>query len=219
MGVIRGGSDDLRKRGIHFYLLGLIILTLGIALAIQSRLGTSPFDALLVGLYRTFGLSIGSWEVVVGFAMIMANAAAERKRPELFALITSLVTGIGIDTWLFVIGDVIIPGTWIGQTICLILSIILTGLGVAIYLQSIVAPNPMDRSMIIIGNLTGWNMTISRAAISVVLVIIAFFFSGAIGIGTLANAILVGMIIQLFLPSLEKIRAKSLAKLRLHSHE
>lgn len=209
----------MRKHGIHFYFIGLIILTLGIALAIQSRLGTSPFDALLVGLYRTFGLSIGSWEVVVGFAMIMANAAIDRKRPEMFALVTSLVTGIGIDAWLFILGDVVVPQMWIGQTVCVILSIFFTGLGIAIYLQSIVAPNPMDRSMIIVANATGWSMTTARAAISIVLVIIAFFFNGAIGIGTLANAILVGMIIQIFLPPLEKIREKSLAKLALHEVE
>ena len=202
----------MRKYGIHFYVIGLITLTLGIALAVQSRLGTSPFDALLVGLYRTYGLSIGSWEVVVGFAMIIGNALAERKRPELFALITSVITGIGIDTWLFLLGDIVAPKMGIGQTICLVFSILFTGLGITIYLQSNVAPNPMDRSMVIIANLTKWNMTASRAAISVLLVIIAFFFDGAIGIGTLANALLVGMIIQFLLPSAEKVRAKSLQK-------
>lgn len=202
----------MRKYGIHFYFIGLIILTLGIALAIQSTLGTSPFDSLLVGLYRTFGLSIGSWEVVVGFSMVVANALAERKRPELFALITSIVTGIGIDSWLFLLGDIVVPDMWIEKTVCLLFSILFTGLGISIYLQSIVAPNPMDRSMLIIANLTGWNMTVSRVAISIVLVIIAFFFQGDIGIGTLANALFVGMIIQLFLPTAEKVRTKSLKK-------
>lgn len=206
----------MRKHGIHFYFIGLIILTLGIALAVQSQLGTSPFDALLVGLYRTFGLSIGSWEVVVGFAMIVGNAVAERKRPELFALVTSLVTGIGIDSWFFLLGDMIVPETWITQTVCLIFSIFFTGLGIAIYLQSIVAPNPMDRSMIIVAKATGWSMTASRAAISVLLVFIAFFFNGAIGIGTLVNAIFVGMIIQFILPTAEKYRAKSLSKIGIY---
>ena len=212
-----GGRSILRKHGIHFYFIGLITLTLGIALAVQSQLGTSPFDALLVGLFRTFGLSIGSWEVVVGFSMIIGNALLERKRPEYFALITSVVTGIGIDTWLFIIGDIITPQTWMTQSLCIIFSLFFTGLGIAIYLQSLVAPNPMDRSMIIVANLTGWGMTASRALISVVLVIIAFFFDGAIGIGTLANALLAGMIIQYFLPPFEKMREKSLAKLRLHA--
>lgn len=207
----------MRKHGIHFYFIGLIILTLGIALAVQSQLGTSPFDALLVGLYRTIGLSIGSWEVVVGFSMIIGNALIERKRPEYFALITSVITGIGIDTWIFITGHFITPQTWMTQSVCLIFSLLFTGLGIAIYLQSVVAPNPMDRSMIVISDLTGWGMTASRAAISVVLVIIAFFFDGAIGIGTLANAVLVGMIIQFLIPPFEQMRNKSLAKLRLHS--
>src|SRR5699024_12442571 len=98
------------KDGIHYYVFGLIILTLGIAFAVQSMLGTSPFDALLVGLYRTFGLTIGSWEIVVGFTIVIGNAVFERKRPEYFALITSFIIGIVIDSWLFLIGDVVFHG-------------------------------------------------------------------------------------------------------------
>jgi len=203
----------LVKKGVHFYIAGLIILSLGISLAIQSMLGTSPYDALLVGLYRTFGLTIGSWEIVVGFAMVIGNALAERKRPEYFALITSFVTGIGIDSWLFFLRIWVVPDAWLGQWICLLLSVFLTGLGIAIYLQSEIAPNPMDRSMLIVAKFTGWNMTFSRLAISVVLVITAFFFDGAIGIGTLLNALFVGLIINLLLPYTAKLRKASLRKL------
>jgi len=48
-----------------FYVSGIIIMTFGIALTIRSLMGTSPFDALLVGLFQTFGLTIGRWEIVV----------------------------------------------------------------------------------------------------------------------------------------------------------
>lgn len=202
----------MRKHGIHFYIIGIVILTLGIALAVQSSLGTSPFDSLLVGLFRTFGLTIGSWEIIVSSALILINGLALRKRPEFFSAITALITGIGIDSWLFLIGDIIVPTMWLEQAICLLFSIFFTGLGIAINLQSIVAPNPMDRSMIIVTKLTGWNMTISRVAIGVVLVSIAFFFQGDIGIGTLANAIFVGMVIQMLLPTAEKMREASLRK-------
>lgn len=210
----RGGMNlRLRKAGVHYYLLGLIILTLGIALSIQSMLGTSPFDALLVGLYRTFGLTIGSWEIVVGLAMVIGNALAERKRPEYFALITSFITGIGIDSWLFFLRMWVVPEAWLGQWICLVLSIILTGLGIAIYLQSQVAPNPMDRSMLIVSKFTGWNVTYSRLVINIILVVTAFFFNGAIGIGTLFNAIFAGMFINLFLPYISQHRKATLEKL------
>ncbi|SDQ76997.1 hypothetical protein SAMN05216232_3696 [Virgibacillus subterraneus] len=196
----------LIRAGIHFYLIGIFILTLGIALTIQSALGASPFDALLVGLHRTFGLTIGSWEIVVGLSMVLCNAVAEKKRPEYFAILTSLVTGIGIDTWLFILGDFIVPGTWFGQSIALGLGIILIGLGVAFYLQSDIAPNPMDRSMLIVSNLTGWKVTYSRAFISGGLVILAFFFNGAIGIGTLINALISGVVISFFLPYVKVLK-------------
>lgn len=198
----------LIRAGFQFYIIGIIILTLGIALTIQSTLGTSPFDALLVGLHRTFGLTVGSWEVVVGLTMVLGNALAVRKRPEYYAIVTSLVTGIGIDSWLFLLGDLVIPATWIGQSICLGLGIIFTGIGVASYLQSNFAPNPMDRSMLVVSELTGWNVSYSRALISVVLVAVAYLFDGAIGIGTLINALISGVLISFFLPYVEAIRLR-----------
>ena|SRR5699024_9965921 len=200
----------LWRSGIHFYLIGLIILTLGIALTIQSALGTSPFDALLVGLYKTFGLSVGSWEIVVGTTLLLINGAAEKKRPEYMAFFTSFVTGIGIDTWLFIIRDWIAPVTWGGQSICLLLGLVLSALGIATYLQSDIAPNPMDRSMLVLAKLTGWSVSNARIVINVILVIIAFLFNGPIGIGTLANALFSGMMIAALLPYVNKMRKSSL---------
>ncbi|MGM8366038.1 YczE/YyaS/YitT family protein [Virgibacillus sp. W0181] len=202
----------LKQAGIGFYLSGLLILTSGIALSIIATLGTSPFDALLVGLHRTFGLTVGSWEIVVGGTMVFCNAIAERKRPEYFALITSIITGIGIDFWLFVIRHIFIPETWVGYWLLLILSLLLCGLGIAIYLQSRIAPNPTDRSMLIVSKLTGFNLTYSRALVNGVLVIIAFQFNGAIGIGTLVIAILSGSFISIFFPFFQKLRESSSIK-------
>src|SRR5699024_9413672 len=202
----------LWRSGIHFYLIGLIILTLGIALTIQSALGTSPFDALLVGLYRTFGLTIGSWAIVVGTTMLLLNALAEKKQPAYVAFPTSVVTGVGIDTWLVLIQDRLAPTVWSGQTIVLSLGLLFSALGMATYLHSNIAPNPMDRSMLIVSELTGWNVSNARVAINATLVIVAFLFSGPIGIGTLANALFSGMIIAFFLPYINASRQKSLPK-------
>src|SRR5699024_3659749 len=122
------------------------IFTLWISIIISIKLGNSAFGSLLGGLHRTFGLTVGSWEVVVGLTMLLGNALAEKKKPEFYAILTSLITGIGIDSWLFLLGNWVIPVTWLGQSVCLGLGIIFTGMGVASYLQSNFAPNPMDRS-------------------------------------------------------------------------
>lgn len=195
------------KRIYHrafYYTFGIIIMTLGIALTIQSSLGTSPFDALLVGLHRTFGLTIGSWEIVVGFSMIVFNAVAERRRPELLALATSLLTGIGIDFWVFTIEDSIHPDLFFPQFSCVMIGMVIAGFGIALNLQADFAPNPFDRMMLVVKKLTGWNVSVSRALISIVLVILAAFFGGAIGIGTLLITLMSGPIIHVFMNVIEK---------------
>lgn len=194
--------------GTHFYVIGIIILSLGITLCIQSLLGTSPFDALLVGLYRTFGLTIGSWEVVVGGSMIIGNAIAEKKQPEWMAFVTSVITGMGIDLWYFLLHTTINPSMWLTQTICLIAGITCTAIGTAIYLQSTIAPNPMDRSMMIIVEKLGWSISKARIAIGLFLVIFAFMFGGAIGVGTIANVLFSGALIGFFLPYASNLRKR-----------
>src|SRR5699024_3690955 len=165
------------------------------ALSIQSSLGTSPLDALLVGLYRTFGLSIGSWEIVVGLSMIIGNAIIERKKAEYFALITSLFTGIGIDMWMYFIGDWMIPSTWMGQLVYLTMVIVFTAMIVPTYLQSKFHTNSFDLSVLVISKMNAWNM--------------AYLIDGAIGIRTLINALLSGVIIKLFIPYVTIIKAKT----------
>lgn len=191
----------LTEMGIQFYVIGLFVLSLGIGFAVQSSLGTSPYDAVLVGLYYTYGLSIGTWEIIVGFFTIFMNALISQQRPEYIAFLTSIVTGIGIDLWIFILNQFLFHETMLGQWIYLALSIVLTGLGIAIYLQSQIAPNPIDRTMTIISDQTGWSMSYSRLAISIVLIIIALFFNGAVGIGTLFNALFVGIFISMFFPT------------------
>src|SRR5690625_5555915 len=72
----------LTKTRWIFYGLGIFILTLGISLTILSGLGTSPFDALLVGLSIKVGLTVGSWEIIIAFILIFCNSTLKRNRPE-----------------------------------------------------------------------------------------------------------------------------------------
>jgi uncharacterized protein len=49
---------------IFFYVIGIVLSTLGFSLTLQSDIRTSPLDALLVGLSLNVGLTVGSWEVI-----------------------------------------------------------------------------------------------------------------------------------------------------------
>lgn len=188
-----------------FYVVGILILTLGISFTIQSDLGTSPFDALLVGLSKNVGLTVGSWEIILAFILIGCNALLKRQRPEVLGLVTAFITGIGIDMWLFLLNNLVSPELWFGKMVCFGIGLVVIGLGTATYLHTNFAPIPVDRLTLIIQELTRTNIFFSRTLIYLVFLILALIFKGPIGIGTLLTVCLGGIILNYFMPVTGKV--------------
>lgn len=183
-----------------FYVVGILILTLGISLTIQSKLGTSPFDALLVGLSRNVGLTVGSWEIILALLLIGSNSLLARQRPEILGLVTALITGIGIDMWLFLLHDIVSPDLWFSQAVCFTTGLVVVGLGTATYLHTNFAPIPVDRLTLIIKELTRKTVFFSRTLIYILFLMLAIIFNGPIGVGTLLTVCLGGYILHFFMP-------------------
>ncbi|MDM5337321.1 YitT family protein [Fictibacillus enclensis] len=192
-------------KGFIFYFIGILILTLGIALSIISNLGTSPYDAFLVGLFRTIGLTVGSWEIIIALVMMGMNGVLLRKRPEFLALGTAIVTGAGIDAWYFSLTGWILPDTVLFQLLLLVLGMLLIGIGTALYLQGNIAPIPFDRLMLILQEKLGLTLSTSRLLISMIVLSFAYFLHGPIGVGTLLTALFNGWILSLFMPRAERL--------------
>lgn len=188
-----------------FYVVGILILTLGISFTIQSDLGTSPFDALLVGLSINVGLTVGSWEIITALILIGCNSLLKRQRPEVLGMLTALITGVGIDMWLFLLHDVIAPEQWYSKMVCFGIGLVVIGLGTSTYLHTNFAPIPIDRLTLIIQELTRTNLFLSRTFIYVVFLIMAMVFHGPIGIGTLLTVCLGGLLLNYFMPLTKKI--------------
>lgn len=183
-----------------FYVLGIIILTFGISVTIQSDLGTSPFDALIVGLSENAGLTVGSWEVIIAFLLICCNSMLKRQRPEFSGMITAFITGIGIDLWLFFLHRIITPELWYGKAGCFAIGLVVIGIGTATYLHTNFAPIPVDRLTLIIRELTGRSIFFSRTVIYFVFFILALILKGPVGVGTFFTVCLGGMILHFFMP-------------------
>ncbi|WP_320940476.1 YitT family protein [Lysinibacillus capsici] len=183
-----------------FYVVGILILTLGISLTIQSKLGTSPFDALLVGLSKNVGLTVGSWEIILALLLIGSNSLLARQRPEILGLVTALITGIGIDMWLFLLHDIVSPDLWFSRAVCFTTGLVVVGLGTATYLHTNFAPIPVDRLTLIIKELTRKTVFFSRTLIYILFLMLAIIFNGPIGVGTLLTVCLGGYILHFFMP-------------------
>lgn len=188
-----------------FYVLGILILTLGISFTIQSDLGTAPFDALLVGLSKNVGLTVGSWEIIISFILICCNSFLKRQRPEVLGIVTAFIMGIGIDMWLFLLHNWITPELWYSKMVCFGIGLVVIGFGTATYLHTNFAPSPVDRLILNIQELTRTNIFISRTFIYFVFLMLAIILNGPIGVGTLLTVCLGGLIINYFMPFIEKV--------------
>nr|WP_228549711.1 MULTISPECIES: YitT family protein [Bacillus] len=177
-----------------------MILTFGVSVTIQSGLGTSPFDALIVGLSVHAGLTVGSWEIIIAFLLICCNSMLKRQRPEFSGMITAFITGIGIDMWLFFLHRVITPELWYGKAGCFAIGVVVIGIGTATYLHTNFAPIPVDRLTLIVRDLTGRSIFFSRTVIYFIFFILAVMLKGPVGIGTLLTVCLGGIILHFFMP-------------------
>lgn len=186
------------------YVIGILILTLGISFTIQADLGTSPFDALLVGLSRSVGLTVGSWEIIIAFLLICFNSLLKRSRPEFLGLITAFITGIGIDLWLYLLNKLLTPELMIIKVICFGIGLVIIGLGTATYLHTNFAPIPVDRLTLIIQELTKTNVFLARTLIYLLFLALAYFSGGPIGFGTILTVCFGGIILNFFMPITKK---------------
>ena len=85
--------NSIFKRWL-FFIGGMVILSLGVALTIKGRLyGLGPWDVFHYGLWDTFGLTIGSWSIIVGAVIVLFTAVALKEVMIPFSSDTTMASG------------------------------------------------------------------------------------------------------------------------------
>ncbi|WP_456272206.1 YczE/YyaS/YitT family protein [Bacillus sp. AK031] len=194
----------MRERSV-FFSVGLIILTLGVALVIKANLGASSWDALAVGESTTFGITVGTCVFINGIILIFINAFLLKKRPEVLAAVSIFIIGALIDFWLLIGLKNFAPDGIGVQSATLAVGILALGVGVAVYLQAKFPASPMDTIMIAISTRFGLSLRASRLISEGLALALAVAFGGAVGVGTVIVTLTLGFIVQYFFPKFEKL--------------
>ncbi|MBU7594822.1 YczE/YyaS/YitT family protein [Metabacillus halosaccharovorans] len=186
------------KIRVFFYLIGLFFMGLGVTFTIKANLGAGAWDALNVGLSKVIGLTVGSWVFVIGVILMFINAFITKGKPKFLAIITILLIGFFVDFWMLVVFKNMFLDGMLKQVVSLLLGIFFIALGVSMYLQTKFPANPIDQLMISLHERFSLNFMVAKTIGEVVALILAFFFQGPIGIGTIIITFLIGPIIQMF---------------------
>ncbi|MFD9870294.1 YitT family protein [Streptomyces niveus] len=184
----------LPRRLIQLY-AGLTLYGVSAALLVRGGLGLEPWGVLHQGLSELTGLTMGVVSIVVG-AVVLLLWIPIRQRPGLGTVSNVFVVGIAMDGALAVIPD----GRVLAVQIPLLIGgIVLNGVATGLYIAARFGPGPRDGLMTGLHRLTGRSVRLVRTAIEVAVVATGFVLGGSVGIGTIAYALAIGPLAQLFL--------------------
>jgi len=197
-------SYRLPRRLTQLY-LGLMLYGLSMALIIASALGNMPWDVLHQGGSKQSGLTIGTVAAIVGLLVLLAWIPL-RERPGLGTISNVIVISIAVDLSLNLLP---IPGPLPVRIGYAGVGILLNGVATAAYIGAALGSGPRDGLMTGIVARTGGSVRLIRTGIEITVVAIGWALGGTLGFSTAAYALLIGPLVQLFLPRLAVARPKT----------
>ncbi len=184
------------RRLVRLY-TGLVLYGLSAALLVHAELGSMPWDVLHQGLSHQTGLSIGTWNVLVG-SMLMLLWIPLRQKPGLGTLSNVIVVGLTMDLFLRSLPES--DSLWV-RVALLGLGVVVCAVATGCYIGARLGPGPRDGLMTGLAA-RGWSVRLARTVIEVVVVITGFLLGGTVGVGTLVFALAIGPLAHVFLPLL-----------------
>ena len=205
---------------ICVYCVGLFILALGVAFAINSDLGISPVSSWAIAVHLASGLGAGLSMTLFFISCILFQIillGKDFKWINLTQIIFSFLFGFFVDAAIWIVGDFSIP-TYLGQLIMLSISMILITIGLSVYLEAKLISLPSEGVILaVIQKYPKFSFHLIKIIMDCFLVTLAItttliFMGGIYGVreGTVIAAVAIGKIIPLIrkivVPILEKVQ-------------
>lgn len=185
-------------RRVTQLLVGLVLFGVTMALILRAGLGLEPWGVFTYGLIQHVPISYGQMVVASSFVILLLWVPL-RQWPGLGTVANALVIGVATDVTLAVVPDVEGAG-W--RVLVMLVGIIGNGVAGAMYIGSQLGPGPRDGLMTGLARRTGWSIRAVRTGIEVTVVALGWMLGGVVGVGTVVYALLIGPVVQAFLPLL-----------------
>ncbi|MBQ6511693.1 YitT family protein [Methanobrevibacter sp.] len=189
------------------FTVGLFIMSIGVAFSIISTLGTTPISSISYALNLITGINIGITTFIFNAALIFIQLLILRskfRKKRLLQFINCVLFGYFTDLSLYLVSFIPFDNTIPFYLIYLIISIFLIAFGIFIYMPANIAPLPGEGCVEAISIVTGWRFSTIKIGFDASIVAIAFamcalWYSnmfGAVGIGTVISAFMVGFTLR-----------------------
>lgn len=202
---------------IAVLIIGLWIMSIGIAFSIRAGLGTSPISSLPYTMSMLTPLSVGTATIVLHIVLISLQVIILRKnyKPiQLLQLPLALVFGILTDLSNNMLSS-LSPASYLESWIFCLIGIVLVALGVSAEVLSGTIPLAAEGLSLALTEATGRKFGTMKVTVDCSLVVLSLVLSliflhtlGGVREGTIAAALLVGTIARFVNKLLTPIRTK-----------
>ena len=199
-----------------FMLLGILLIGICVTCYRLSEFGVDPFSGMNLGISGFIGWSFGNWQLVANILILVVVFFTVRHLIGPGTVINMVGVGYTADFLCWVVLDVLkVEMTLPLRILALCLGTLFASLGVALYMIADMGLAPYDSVALIIEKLTKGKVPFqfARVASDITVIVIGVVFCLAagnnvwliVGIGTIANALLNGPLIQFFRKRIEKV--------------
>ncbi len=194
-------------RRICFFVVGLFIMSLGVAFSIVSTLGTTPISSISYSLALITNINIGITTFIFNAALILIQFLILRSRfhkKRLLQLINCVLFGYFTDLALYIVSFIPFDGSILMMIVFLAVSIFLTAFGIFVYMPANIAPLPGEGYVESVAIVTDWRFSTIKIGFDATMVIISLIMCGlwytnilgAVNIGTIISAFMVGFTLR-----------------------
>lgn len=198
---------DITIRNYAILIIGLFVMSFGVALSVKSNLGTTPISCIPNVLSFALPLSLGMITIIFNFLLILIQVVILRsnfERKQLMQIVVTTIFGYFIDFALEILKP-LVPSTYVEQWIICIISCFVIAFGVYFEVSSNAIVLPGEGVSLAIRYVTKIEFGKLKTAFDTSNVIIGAIISIAlfnsfkgIGLGTIFAGIVVGYIVRAY---------------------
>ncbi len=180
---------------VSMVLTGVFLISLGVYLFVNSRLGSDPFTVMLQGASQTLGFSLGGLNIAVKIAILLPLYLLTKAKFGLGTIVNAVFLGLFLEMFYFIFGS-LEPEFILLQLTMLAGAILTIGSGIALYVSAGMGEGALESLMIFCKRKSNFSLKLVKVGLDVSFGVIGLLLGGTIGVGTVVGALSIGPVTQ-----------------------
>ncbi|MFJ9391009.1 YitT family protein [Nocardioides sp. NPDC101246] len=190
-------------KSLSWLITGLFLYGIALAMLVQGSLGLAPWNTLTSGLVEITGISFGMMTNLIGLVVLLLWIPL-RQRPGVGTVLNVLLVGTSAEIGLWLLPQ---PSGLVAQVALFTGGLLLLAAATGIYIAPGLGPGPRDGLMTGLHERTGAPVWLCRAGVEITVLAVGWLLGGMVGIGTVAEALLIGPMVHRTLPFFRTVYA------------